>query len=144
MGSKSINTPHLCRSTCVCTKPSRSCPESDLPRQAWVKLKRLHLGVRRFINADMWRWDFFKSPACNCGADQQTVNHIITECPLYRPPWFPRLNWCWCRCSNSWVATKQVPRDLTISFSYLVSHARRRGVMMRGVALSVCIQRMWS
>ena len=27
-----------------------------------------------------------KSPTCGYGADQQTANHIITECPLYRPP----------------------------------------------------------
>ena len=26
------------------------------------------------------------SPACDCGADQQTANRIITECPLYHPP----------------------------------------------------------
>ena len=37
--------------------PSKYCPGCDLPRQAW-----------------------------DCGADQQITNHIITECPLYRPP----------------------------------------------------------
>ena len=42
-------------------------------------------GVGRF-NADMWRLGLSKSPASNCGADQQTANNIITECPLYRPP----------------------------------------------------------
>ena len=111
------------------TSPSRSSPGSDLPGQAWVKLNRLRTGVGRF-NADMWRWGLSKSPACDCRADQQTANHIITECSLYRPPnglhaW---LDWCWCRCSNSWVNTKQVPRDLTISFGFKVSHARRRRV----------------
>ena len=69
---------------CV-TSPSRSSPGSDLPRQAWVKLNRLCTGVGRF-NAGMWRWGLSKPPACDCGADQQTANHIITECPLYRPP----------------------------------------------------------
>ena len=65
------------------TSPSRSSQGSDLPRQAWVKLNRLRTGVGR-VNADMWRW----GPAYprGCGADQQTVNHIIMECPLYRPP----------------------------------------------------------
>ena len=85
------------------------------------------LELGRF-NADMWRWGLSKSPACDCGADQQTTNHIITECLLYRPPkWSAWLYWCWCRCrcSNSWMATKQVPRDLTVSFGYKVSHARR-------------------
>ena len=65
--------------------PSKCCPGSDLPRQAWLKLNRLRTGVGRF-NAEMWRWGLSKSPACDCGADQQTANHIITECPLYRQP----------------------------------------------------------
>ena len=65
--------------------PSRCCPGSDPPQQAWVKLNRLRTGVGCF-NADMWRWGLSKSPACDCGADQQTVNHIINVCPLYRPP----------------------------------------------------------
>ena len=37
-------------------------------------------GVGHF-NADMWRWGLSKSQACDCGADQQTANHIVTECP---------------------------------------------------------------
>ena len=63
--------------------PSKCCPGSDLQRQAWVKLNRLRTGIGRF-NADMWKWGLSKSPAS--GADQQPANHIITECPLYRPP----------------------------------------------------------
>jgi len=23
---------------------------------------------------------------CNCGAEEQTANHIIASCPLYHPP----------------------------------------------------------
>ena len=59
---------------------SKCCPGSDIPRQAWVKLNRLCAGIGRF-NADMWRLGLSKSAACDCGADQQTANHIITECP---------------------------------------------------------------
>ena len=50
-----------------------------------VKLNTLRTGVGRF-NADKRRWSLSNSPACDCGAAQQTENHIITECPLYRPP----------------------------------------------------------
>ena len=63
------STSRLCE---YITSPSRSCAGSGLPRQAWVKLKRLHTGVGRF-NADVWRWGLSKSPACDCGADQQTA-----------------------------------------------------------------------
>ena len=65
--------------------PSKCCPGSDLPRQAWVKLNRLRTGIGR-LNGDMWRWGLSKSPACDFRGDQQTANHIITECPLYCPP----------------------------------------------------------
>ena len=47
-----------------------------------VKLNRLYALVGRF-NADMWSWGLSKSPACDCGADQQTANESITKCPYY-------------------------------------------------------------
>ena len=75
------STSRLCE---YIVSPSKCCPGSDLSQQAWVKLNRLRTGVGCF-NADMWRWGSSKGPACDCGADQQTANHIITECPLYHP-----------------------------------------------------------
>ena len=102
--------------------PSKCCPVSDLPRQAWIKLNTLPTGVGCF-NADMWRWGLSKSPACDCRANQQTANHIITVSPLSSTKWSPWLDWCWCRCCNSWVASQQVPRDVFILF--FGSHARK-------------------
>ena len=70
-----------------------------------------------------------KSPACYCGADSKSHHHGMppVRTPIPSTKWSPWLEWCWCRCSNSWVATKQFSRDLTISFGYYkVSHARRR------------------
>jgi hypothetical protein len=30
----------------------------------------------------MHRWGFVESPACDCGAEEQTMRHIVDECPL--------------------------------------------------------------
>ena len=121
------STSRLCE---YITSPSRSCPGSDLSQQAWVELNRLRTGVGRF-NAGIWRWDLSKSPAWDCGADQQTANHIITECPLYCPP-------------NALHGLIDVDLDAAtcewllrefpdISFGYKVSHSkRRRDIKERG------------
>ena len=105
--------------------PSKCCPGSDLPRQAWVKLNRLRTEVGRF-NADMWRWGLSKSPACDCGADQQTANHIITECHLYRSPngLHGSINVDADAATRECLLNKFPERSM--SFDYLVSHARRR------------------
>ena len=57
----------------------------------------------------------------NCKADQQTANHIITECPLYRPTNGLRARDGLHGLINvdADAATKQVPRNLAISFGYL-------------------------
>ena len=56
-------------------------------------------------------------------------NHQVP--PLLSTKWSPWLDWC--RCSSSWMASQQVPRDLNISFGYLISHARRRRRRRRSV-----------
>jgi hypothetical protein len=30
----------------------------------------------------MHRWGFVESPACDCGAVEQTLRHIVDNCPL--------------------------------------------------------------
>ena len=97
------------------TSPSRSCPWSDLPKPGSNSIGyALESGVSMLICGDV---GLSKSPACDCGADQQTENLIITEFPLYRPPnGLHGLIDVDADASNSWVATEQVPRDLTISF----------------------------
>ena len=54
-----------------------------LPRTFWVKLNRLRTGVGRF-HSTMYKWGAAPSPNCECGASEQTADHIISTCPLHR------------------------------------------------------------
>ena len=54
-----------------------------LPRTSWVKLNRLRTGVGRF-HSSMYKWGAAPSPNCECGASEQTADHIISTCPLHR------------------------------------------------------------
>ena len=56
-----------------------------LPRAAWVKLNRLRTGVGRF-HSFMHKWGLAPSPNCECGASEQTADHVLTACPIHRAP----------------------------------------------------------
>ena len=56
-----------------------------LPRAAWVKLNRLQTGVGRF-HSSMHKWGLAPSPNCECGASEQTEDHVPTACPIHRAP----------------------------------------------------------
>ena len=56
-----------------------------LPRVAWVKLNRLRTGVGRF-HSSMHKWGLAPSPNCECGASEQTADHVLTACPIHRAP----------------------------------------------------------
>ena len=56
-----------------------------LLRAAWVKLNRLRTGVGRF-HSSMHKWGFAPSPNCECGASEQTAEHVLTACPIHRAP----------------------------------------------------------
>ena len=56
-----------------------------LPRAAWVKLNRLRTGVGRF-HSSMHKWGLAHSPNCECGASEQTADHVLTACPIHRAP----------------------------------------------------------
>ena len=49
----------------------------------WVKLNRLRTGIERF-HSSMYKWGVAPSPNCECGASEQTANHIISN--HYMPP----------------------------------------------------------
>ena len=54
-----------------------------LPRRAWIRLNRLRTGVGRFR---LHKWGMASSAACVCGAEEQTVDHVVLQCPIHRPP----------------------------------------------------------
>ena len=56
-----------------------------LPRAAWVKLNRLSSGVGRFCSS-MYKWGLAPLANCECGASEQTADHIISQCPIHRAP----------------------------------------------------------
>jgi len=56
-----------------------------LPREAWVRLNRLRTGVRRFRSC-LHKWGMASSAACECGAEEQTVEHVVLQCPIHRSP----------------------------------------------------------
>ena len=56
-----------------------------LSRAAWVKLNRLRTGVGRF-HWSMHKWGLGPSPNCECGASEQTADHVITACPIHWAP----------------------------------------------------------
>ena len=59
--------------------------EIGLPRAAWVKLNRLRTGVGR-IHSSVHKWGLAPSPNCECGASEQTADHVLTACPIHRAP----------------------------------------------------------
>ena len=56
-----------------------------LTRAAWVNLNRLRTNVGRF-HSSMHKWGLAPSPNCECGASEQTVDHVLTACPIDRAP----------------------------------------------------------
>ena len=56
-----------------------------LPRAAWVKLNRLRTDVWRF-RLSMHKWGLAPLPNCECGASEQTTDHVLTACPIHRAP----------------------------------------------------------
>ena len=55
-----------------------------LHRVVWVKLNR-QLNRRRF-HSSMHKWDLAPSPNCECGASEQTADHVVAACPINRAP----------------------------------------------------------
>jgi len=63
-------------------------PGMTHPRSAWDRLNRLHTGVGRFRSC-LYKWGMASSAACECGAEEQIVDHVVLQCAIHRPPHEP-------------------------------------------------------
>jgi len=56
-----------------------------LLRRVWVRFNRLRTGVGCF-RSYLYKWVMASSAACECGAEEQTVDRVVPQCPIHRPP----------------------------------------------------------
>jgi len=79
VGGQPHKTPHF--------HPRHRCPPgmTSLPRRAWVRLNRLYNSIGRFRSC-LYKWGMASSAVCECGAEEQTVDHVVLQCPIDRPP----------------------------------------------------------
>ena len=54
----------------------------EFSRSAWVRLNCLHTGIGRFGSL-IYRWGLTTTAVCDCGAEQQTLEHLLYQCPIY-------------------------------------------------------------
>lgn len=64
---------------CIDVQP----PGFDLPRKTWTTLNRIRTNNGRCADS-LHRWGKAVTPECDCGADRQTIRHIVEDCPLRR------------------------------------------------------------
>jgi len=60
-------------------------PGMALLRRAWARLNRLRTGVGRFCFC-LHKWDIVPTAACKCGSEEQTVDHVVLQCPAIDLP----------------------------------------------------------
>jgi len=63
--------------------PTRLCifrPFQEEPGSSFI---RLGTGVGRFRSC-LYKWGIASSAACECGAEEQIVEHVVLQCPIHR------------------------------------------------------------
>lgn len=65
--------------------PARDVEGEHLSRRQWTLLNRLRTGVGCFKTFKK-KWGLTDNATCECGEPEQTADHIISTCPLYKPP----------------------------------------------------------
>ena len=56
-----------------------------LPRTAWVRLNRIRTVVGHFRSC-WYKWSMSSSATCECGAEDQTVDHVFLQCLIHPAP----------------------------------------------------------
>ena len=84
-------------------------PCMSLPRTAWVPFRT---GLGRFRSC-LYKWGMAPSAACECGAEDQTVDEVVLQCPIHRPPWSAWPDGSGWRDNR--MAAQHLPRDLVRS-----------------------------
>ena len=54
---------------------------TDLPRKDWVTLNRARAKVGKTASS-LHKWNMAPTSECPCGEPKQTMEHILTDCPL--------------------------------------------------------------
>ena len=57
----------------------------SLPRTSWVRLNCLRTGIGRF-HSSINKWSLAPSPNCECGATEETADHVISSCLMHHVP----------------------------------------------------------
>ena len=57
----------------------------SLSRTSWVRLNRLRTDVGRF-RSSKYKWGLAPSPNSECGATEQTADHVISSCLIHHVP----------------------------------------------------------
>lgn len=62
------------------TDPTKAPPGMELPRKIWSSINRVRTGHAR-CKATLHKFGMIDDPGCDCGTSEQTVAHIVLECP---------------------------------------------------------------
>ena len=60
-------------------------PAIALPRTVWVQFNCLRINIGRFRSC-LHKWGMASSATCECGAEEQIVDHVVLQCLIHRPP----------------------------------------------------------
>jgi len=73
------------RNKTLISNPTREVSGMQLPRREWTLLNRFRTDVGR-SNSWKFKWGQVPVQSCDCGAESQTMCHIVNDCPLRALP----------------------------------------------------------